>query len=261
LLREHRTLFNVKSRPLAGRRSEEVIKMWYLLGGLVLLALACLFAAPVVPTAARALAVRAVTGNGGAVFTNGDTHSNTTFDSISPALSASDVGKFIFGPGIVNGTKIATVAVGGLSATLDTAATATAAGVDVVLYDNDFTGVNGRELHLFTGSYDPSPVTILADLTPIEANYTGYAAQELELTYGYVDPSGSPTAQGQLMSFKPTDALVPNTITGWWIDDGVNVLRAARLASGVGLTDATKELALVYQEGYPPGPGMIQVIP
>lgn len=70
-----------------------------------------------------------------AVLATGNTHTNTTLDSLSaspatPALTQIHVGDMVLGPGIAPGTFVAVLA-SGTSVTLSKAATATASGVNV----------------------------------------------------------------------------------------------------------------------------------
>lgn len=192
-------------------------------------------------------------------------HADTT--SASTALANITVGAkvvpgaIVTGAGIPANTHIVSYDYGAHTAVLSANATATATGVAMNQANPLNAGYNGKNLRLFKSAFTPQLNTQLSDLTAIEANYTGYAAIPLATGTGYVDPNGNAIAQSQLCVFEPTDAVTPNTIYGWWVDDGTNVLMAGNLANPVGLTDATKQLALVLQDSFPPASGMVQVVP
>lgn len=82
------------------------------------------------------------------VALTGDTHTNTTVDNIVPNTTGLQVGMSISGPGIPVATTIAAIT-GPNSLTLDTAATATAAGVAVTIGSGAPTSV--RDLAVFEG--------------------------------------------------------------------------------------------------------------
>lgn len=60
-----------------------------------------------------------------------------------------------------------------------------------------------------------SPILPTSDLAAItEANYDGYARQEIAWFPEFVNQAGQVTKKGQNMQFAPTDGTVSNTITG-----------------------------------------------
>lgn len=76
-------------------------------------------------------------------------------------------------------------------------------------------------------AYNPTPTSTIAGLDANECDYSGYTAGG----YAVVVPTPvnlSVTAQGLFISqlFTATTAtpFVPNTLYGWWLDDGTNVV-------------------------------------
>jgi len=61
----------------------------------------------------------------------------------------------------------------------------------------------------------PTPGLLLSGIT--EANYDGYGRQALTWFPTFLDPAGPQNVVGMNMRFAPTDALVPNTITGVFV--------------------------------------------
>jgi len=86
-------------------------------------------------------------------------------------------------------------------------------------------GLAGAEIHLFQNNivFDPSTVEI-GDLT--EATYVGYAA--IALTFGVpsVSDDGNVESICTAQVWRPTNSVTPNTIYGFFIDDGAGVLLA-----------------------------------
>lgn len=75
------------------------------------------------------------------------------------------------------------------------------------------------KVHLAQGTFVPTDASVVGDFT--ECDFNGYA--EASLT-AWEDPHlhGDGTAEvipTTIATFAPTDALVPNTCTGYWIED------------------------------------------
>jgi hypothetical protein len=73
--------------------------------------------------------------------------------------------------------------------------------------------------------FNPQPGTLLADLTPDECDYTGYAAGGIAPTWSaQVNLSGSVIGILANVTFICTGSASPspNTATGYWCDDGTN---------------------------------------
>ena len=82
--------------------------------------------------------------------------------------------------------------------------------------------------------FNPTPGSAIADFSPGEADYSGYAAGGI--AYTVPDPVNlSATIQGLTVTvvFKAGTAspFVANSCTGWWLDDGSNVIMAERFAN------------------------------
>lgn len=99
----------------------------------------------------------------------------------------------------------------------------------------------------------PTPSMLLANIT--EANYDGYGRQAITWFPTFLDSSGPQDLAAMNMRFAPTDALVPNTITGAFIvtqRTGGLLYLAAALATPVALPSPSFSLvsAPVFQLAY-----------
>ncbi len=82
----------------------------------------------------------------------------------------------------------------------------------------------------------PTPGLLMSGVT--EANYDGYARQPLVWFAPFLDAAGPADAAAQNLHFSPSDAVVPNTITGAFIAStlsGGQLLLAAAFATPVAL--------------------------
>jgi hypothetical protein len=66
-----------------------------------------------------------------------------------------------------------------------------------------------------------NPNGVLANIH--EATYTGYARQLLVWHPAYIEPAGSVAIQSASLYWTPTDAVVPNIITGLFLADAITV--------------------------------------
>lgn len=85
----------------------------------------------------------------------------------------------------------------------------------------------------------PSPTMLMSDIT--EATYTGYARQPIVWFPTFLDVLGPQTIQAANMQFRPTDAVVPNTITTAFIASaltGGTLLLTSALNPQVNLSSA-----------------------
>ncbi len=90
-------------------------------------------------------------------------------------------------------------------------------------------------------SFNPSPGSTIASLASGEANYSGYTAGGLAVVQtGPVNTSPSCQAMFVPGVFVATTGspFVPNSVTGYWIDDGTNVIMGERFAGGATATFA-----------------------
>jgi hypothetical protein len=96
----------------------------------------------------------------------------------------------------------------------------------------------------------PTPGLLMSGIT--EANYDGYARQPLVWFAPFLDSAGPADAAAQNLHFSPSDANVPNTITGAFVASaltGGQLLLAAAFATPVALTSPllALNLAPVFQ--------------
>lgn len=120
--------------------------------------------------------------------------------------------------------------------------------------------LQGNIFHLASAAFTPGWSTTLASLTAIEATFAGYAAIALQLTGGVIEAQ-VPVVQSQLLRWVGVNNVTPNTIYGWWIDDGTNVLCADVLATPVAIAQLGDTLAGIFQDSFPTLYGFQQVTP
>lgn len=119
----------------------------------------------------------------------------------------------------------------------------------------------GANFRLFKSAYTPTVGTVLANLTAIEADFDGYAPKVLSMTLGYIDGTSVPYAQSQLLSFIKSAGVNTNSIYGWWIDDGTDVIAVGVYNIIVPMTNTGSELSGIFADGYPTGSGWTPLIP
>lgn len=190
----------------------------------------------------------------------GDSHTSAVIDGL-PSLVGVTPGMKITGPGVPIDTTVTIVNDPAHSITISNPTTSTVVGATFVFSAAADGGFNGFPVRLYKSAFTVQVNTVLADLTAIECDYTGYAPIVVDMTAGYVDPINNAIVQSQLMTFAPTGTAVGNQVYGWWIDNGTDVLMGALLASPVTLDSPSKELSLVLQDSFPTAAGMIQVVP
>jgi len=186
------------------------------------------------------------------LFTGDTTIASAIITNIA-STSGIVVGARVWGPGVANAATV--VSKTATSVTLSAAATAS--GVAQGFSTTGAGLLNGRSVRLYTNAIAPNVNTKLVDFT--EATFDGYAAKTLAMTVGYVNASGLPIAQSQLLTWLMTGTTTPNTINGYYVDDGTNVLMAAAFDAPIGMTLANSEIAGVLQDSYPPSVGFAQV--
>lgn len=79
--------------------------------------------------------------------------------------------------------------------------------------------LNGAKLNLGTVLTDLSANTALADLVGQVANFTGYAVKTLVFSPPTLAEDGAMATIGEHPEFRPTDAVIPNTIKNAWVTD------------------------------------------
>jgi hypothetical protein len=116
--------------------------------------------------------------------------------------------------------------------------------------------VNGSLDGTFLGLYQAgTPVlnraNVLADIT--EANFTGYARQALVWDAPYTDQAVLEVLEAASLHWQPTDAVVPNVITGLFIASAAvagQLLASVPLPSpGVGLPGPLAALTVIARFG------------
>lgn len=87
--------------------------------------------------------------------------------------------------------------------------------------------------------FNPLPSSLVADLELNEADFTGYTTGGYAPTLSGVVNLGSNIVgltAGVLPTCSGAGAPSPNTVYGWWMDDGTNVIVAERFANGLFFT-------------------------
>jgi hypothetical protein len=89
-------------------------------------------------------------------------------------------------------------------------------------------------IHLWKDpGFNPIPSTDTADFVTAEADYTGYAAAAAVTLTSPVNLNGnSQGAIGNALFTTSAPVTVPNTIYGYWLQSGSDVLMFERFASG-----------------------------
>jgi hypothetical protein len=167
------------------------------------------------------------------------------------------IGDLITGPGVPADTHVVAMDDAAHTMTLSHATTSTVVGATLVATKTS--GFNGHNFRLMKTSTPPAVNSVITDFT--EADFVGYSALPLVMTTGWIDGTGLPIAQSQLLAFLCSASTTPNTIYGWWVDDGVNVLMAALLDAPVGIASVGSEISGILRDSYPPGQGFVQVTP
>lgn len=110
----------------------------------------------------------------------------------------------------------------------------------------------GAELHLYTNNlvFDPTTV-VIGDLT--EATFNTYAAVALTWDAPSVSDDGHAEIMSQQVTFRPTDALVPEDVYGFYVTDAGGDLIAGGTFDGGPLpmrsTLDVSKMTLVYRFG------------
>lgn len=99
-------------------------------------------------------------------------------------------------------------------------------------------------------AFAPTADSTIAGLAAQEATFTGYPAGGIAVVQS-APVNLSPGAQGELATalFTATGSAIGNVVTGYWIDDGTNVVLAERFAGGLNVSFAVANdfLELVVQ--------------
>lgn len=121
--------------------------------------------------------------------------------------------------------------------------------------------LTGVKIGLTKSVLDIAPSRVLADFDGAKATYTGYA--KAAVTWHNVSRAddGSIELVSAPITFRPTDAVAPNSIYAWWLEDaGAAILYAAEAFSPgpLPMNSAMDELVLVIR--YRPASGFISVV-
>jgi len=110
----------------------------------------------------------------------------------------------------------------------------TQAAMIAALTDYIAGGLAGAEIHLFQNNlvFDPA-TTEIGDLD--EATYVGYLAIALVFGVPSVSDDGNVESICTAQVWRPTNAVTPNDIYGFFIDDGAGVLLAGGYFDGAPL--------------------------
>lgn len=126
------------------------------------------------------------------------------------------------------------------------------------------TGETSLKFRLFKSPFTVDELTQLSDLTAIEADFDSYTSGGVAPTWttGSIEPGYIPYNETQLFNFvMPSPVVTPNTIYGWWIDDGTQIIMCGNLDSPVGLNNPGDTFSFVVKDSYPPGVPPVQVNP
>lgn len=101
-----------------------------------------------------------------------------------------------------------------------------------------FTDTLVVNVHLFSTNTAPTPASVYADYTAIEADFTGYASTNTTFTFSSFDGSNRAVYLGTVVTFTQTGILATNNIYGYFLGDGGKLL-GVELFSAVIVMDAT----------------------
>jgi hypothetical protein len=108
-------------------------------------------------------------------------------------------------------------------------------------------GVTAK-VHLFKTGFSPTPNNVKADFTAQEADFTGYTSATLTFSAVGIDVNGVVSSLTNRCFFQATDAVSPNTIGGFWIEDSAgpptNLIGFGVFPGPVAMTQALSFLAL-----------------
>jgi len=92
---------------------------------------------------------------------------------------------------------------------------------------------SGSTIHLYTNNFTPVATMTIGSFT--EASYTGYAAQSLNAQWQAVVKikDGEYQMSTPVLTWNAPSSGAPQTVYGYWIDDGTNVLAADLFAAPI----------------------------
>jgi len=106
-------------------------------------------------------------------------------------------------------------------------------GLDQVVGDDAVAGgLNLCTMRLFKAPFTVDRNTLLADLTAIEADYTGYAAEAIVWSAPTISDDGQIEYQGVTGEFRPTGTAITNSIYGGFIVAGGALMWAWEFPNG-----------------------------
>jgi hypothetical protein len=237
--------------------------MFYAIGfAVVLLVLGALMLSPVVTLVARSGRVDLIT-NGGAsepLTINATTGASVTMTAVGD-LTGVSIGATVVGTDVPAATTVVAMDNVAHTVTLSQAATGVHTGAYVFSNPGGLLRTQGANFNLFQTDINPAVGLDLATLTAGVATFDGYAAKTLSMTLGYIDGTSTPFAQSQLLSFVKAAGTNNQNIYGWWIDDGTNVIMAAKYNAPIAMATTGAEISGVFADGYPTGTGWQALIP
>lgn len=113
---------------------------------------------------------------------------------------------------------------------------------------------NGYEVHLFQSPFAPTRESVAADFAAAEADFTGYGAISIGgAGFLFVGPVLNDAQEIVLktpgMSFVATDAVNPNQIAGYWVENTAgDVLRYGVFPAPVDMSQALDFLDFTIYE-------------
>lgn len=224
--------------------------------------IASLMLSPVINLVARSARMDLITNGGAAeplviVATTGVSVTMTAVGDLEGVA----IGATVTGTDILAGTTVVAMDNAAHTVTLSQAATGIATSNKTFTNPGGVLRTQGANFNLFQTDLTPGTSMVLADYTAAVATFDGYSAKVLTMGLGYVDGTKNAFAQSQLLSFIKAAGVNTQNIYGWWIDDGTNVIMAAKFNAPIAMVDTGAEISGVFADGYPIGPSWQPLIP
>ncbi len=236
--------------------------LFAILGTVVLVLLIGLGLSPVVNLVARSARVDLITNGGAAepLTIIATTGASVTMTAVGD-LTGVSIGALVTGTDVPAATTVVGMDNVAHTVTLSQAATGVNTGNYVFANPGGLLRTQGANFNLFQLDLNPSVSMDLATFTAGVATFDGYSPKVLAMTLGYIDGTSTPFAQSQLLSFVKAVGTANQQIYGWWIDDGTNVIMAAKYNAPIAMATTGAEISGVFADGYPTGTGWQALIP